>query len=62
VLTPTLQAKHALLNSNVAPIAQIAEIVELNIGHSIVARALFVGLPAAVAEMRRAMNEARNAK
>jgi pyridoxine 5-phosphate synthase len=57
-----VHAGHGLTLDNVAPIAQIAEIVELNIGHSIVARALFVGLPAAVAEMRRAMNEARNAK
>lgn len=57
-----VHAGHGLTLDNVAPIAQIPEIVELNIGHSIVARSLFVGLPAAVAEMRRAMNEARNAK
>lgn len=57
-----VHAGHGLTLENVAPIAQVAEIVELNIGHSIVARSLFVGLPAAVAEMRRAMNEARSAK
>jgi pyridoxine 5-phosphate synthase len=50
---------HGLHLGNVAPVARIPEIVELNIGHSIVARALFVGLPAAVMEMRRAMTEAR---
>lgn len=54
-----VHAGHGLHLGNVAPIARIPEIVELNIGHSIVARALFVGLPAAVMEMRRAMTEAR---
>lgn len=54
-----VHAGHGLSVANVAPIARIPEIVELNIGHSIVARALFVGLPAAVAEMRRAMTDAR---
>lgn len=54
-----VHAGHGLNSANVAPIARIAEIVELNIGHSIVARALFVGLPAAIAEMRRAMTDAR---
>lgn len=55
-----VHAGHGLSLDNVAPIARIASIVELNIGHSIVARALFVGLPAAVAEMRRAMTDARS--
>ncbi len=54
-----VHAGHGLNCSNVAPIARIAEIVELNIGHSIIARALFVGLPAAICEMRRAMTDAR---
>jgi len=54
-----VHAGHGLNSSNVAPIARIAEIVELNIGHSIIARALFVGLPAAICEMRRAMTDAR---
>jgi pyridoxine 5-phosphate synthase len=54
-----VHAGHGLSVANVAPIARVPEIVELNIGHSIVARALFVGLPAAVAEMRRAMTDAR---
>jgi pyridoxine 5-phosphate synthase len=54
-----VHAGHGLNLDNVAPIAAIPDIVELNIGHAIVGRALFVGLPAAVAEMRRAMAEAR---
>ncbi len=54
-----VHAGHGLHLDNVAPVARIAPIVELNIGHSIVARALFIGLPAAVSEMRRAMTDAR---
>ena len=54
-----VHAGHGLTVDNVGPIAAIPEIVELNIGHSIVARSVFVGLPAAVAEMRRRMCEAR---
>ncbi|MGH8456916.1 MAG: pyridoxine 5'-phosphate synthase [Stenotrophobium sp.] len=54
-----VHAGHGLTVDNVGDIARIPQIVELNIGHSIIARALFVGLPAAVAEMRRAMAEAR---
>lgn len=56
-----VHAGHGLNLDNVAPIARIPEIVELNIGHSIVARALYVGFPAAVREMRKAMTEARRA-
>jgi len=54
-----VHAGHGLTVDNVGPIAAIPEIVELNIGHSIIARSVFVGLPAAVAEMRRRMIEAR---
>jgi len=54
-----VHAGHGLAVENVGPIAAIPEIVELNIGHSIIARSVFVGLPAAVAEMRRRMTEAR---
>ena len=54
-----VHAGHGLNLDNVARIAAIAEIVELNIGHSLVARALFVGLEAAVRELRRAMTTAR---
>ncbi|HSW13920.1 MAG TPA: pyridoxine 5'-phosphate synthase [Solimonas sp.] len=56
-----VHAGHGLHLQNVAAIARIDEIEELNIGHSIVARSVFVGFPAAVAEMKRAMREARNA-
>lgn len=54
-----VHAGHGLNLDNVGPVARIAEVVELNIGHSIVADALAVGFPAAVARMRRAMQEAR---
>jgi pyridoxine 5-phosphate synthase len=43
----------------VQPIAAIAEIVELNIGHAIVARAVFDGLPRAVRDMKELMRAAR---
>lgn len=54
-----VHAGHGLNLDNVGAIAAIPEIVELNIGHSIVARALYIGFPAAVKEMREAMTEAR---
>jgi pyridoxine 5-phosphate synthase len=41
---------------NVGAVARIREITEFNIGHNIVARAIFVGLPAAVREMKEAIN------
>jgi len=50
---------HGLNYTNVEPIAKIAEIVELNIGHSIIARAVFVGIEQAVREMKELMNRAR---
>lgn len=56
-----VNAGHGLNYDNVAAIARIPEIVELNIGHSIIARALFDGLAVAVADMKRRMLEARNA-
>jgi pyridoxine 5-phosphate synthase len=43
----------------VQPVAAIAAITELNIGHALIAHALFVGLPAAVREMKALMAEAR---
>ncbi|HKD54104.1 MAG TPA: pyridoxine 5'-phosphate synthase [Steroidobacteraceae bacterium] len=54
-----VHAGHGLNYHNVQPVAAVREIVELNIGHAIVARALFVGLPAAMREMKRLMTEAR---
>lgn len=47
-----VNAGHGLHYRNVQPIVDIPELVELNIGHAIVARALFVGLAQAVLEMR----------
>lgn len=54
-----VNAGHGLTLENTKPIAQLPEIVELNIGHSIVARAVFVGLENAVREMKDLMLEAR---
>jgi pyridoxine 5-phosphate synthase len=54
-----VNAGHGLHYHNVQPVAAIPQIVELNIGHSIVARAVFDGLAAAVREMKRLMLEAR---
>ncbi len=54
-----VHAGHGLNYHNVGPIAAIAEIVELNIGHAIVARAVIDGLRFAVAEMKRLMLQAR---
>ncbi len=54
-----VNAGHGLHYHNVQPIAAIPEIVELNIGHSVVARAVFDGFAAAVGEMKRLMMEAR---
>ena len=56
-----VHAGHGLNYHNVGPIAAIPEIVELNIGHAIMARALFTGLAAAVADMKQLMREARSA-
>ena len=54
-----VHAGHGLTVANVGAVAAIPEIEELNIGHSIVSRALFVGLADAVREIRVAMNTAR---
>jgi pyridoxine 5-phosphate synthase len=54
-----VHAGHGLNYHNVHPIAAIREIVELNIGHSIVARAVIDGMAHAVGEMKRLMLEAR---
>ncbi|HEY3747478.1 MAG TPA: pyridoxine 5'-phosphate synthase, partial [Gemmatimonadaceae bacterium] len=52
-------AGHGLSVKNVGPVAAIPEVTELNIGHSIISRSIFVGLEEAVREMRRAMDAAR---
>ncbi|VVC75817.1 Pyridoxine 5'-phosphate synthase [Aquicella siphonis] len=54
-----VNAGHGLNYQNVQAIAGIAEINELNIGHAIIARAVFIGLIHAVREMKRLMVEAR---
>jgi len=55
----TVNAGHGLNYQNMKHVAAIKEIVELNIGHSIVAQAVFDGIGPAVAEMKRLMTEAR---
>lgn len=54
-----VNAGHGLNYHNVQAVAAIAGIRELNIGHAIIARALFTGLPDAVREMKRLMIEVR---
>lgn len=54
-----VHAGHGLTYNNVTPVAAIHEIVELNIGHCIVARAIFTGLERAVRDMKSLMKEAR---
>jgi pyridoxine 5-phosphate synthase len=52
-------AGHGLTFDNVAPIAAIPQIAELNIGHFLIGEAIFVGLDEAVKRMRAAMDAAR---
>jgi pyridoxine 5-phosphate synthase len=54
-----VHAGHGLTVGNVVPVARIPEVEELNIGHSVVSRAIFVGLAEAVRELRQAMDSAR---
>ena len=54
-----VNAGHGLNYQNIGPIAALAPIRELNIGHAIIARAVFSGLEEAVREMKRLMVEAR---
>lgn len=56
-----VHAGHGLTARNVAAVAGIPEVEELNIGHSIVSRAVFVGIGAAVREMRGEMQRGRHA-
>jgi pyridoxine 5-phosphate synthase len=55
-------AGHGLTYDTVEPVAAIAELAELNIGHYLVGEAIFTGLEAAVREMRRRMDAARGAE
>jgi pyridoxine 5-phosphate synthase len=50
-----VHAGHGLTYANVHPVAEIPEIEELNIGHSVMSRAIMVGMHRAVREMREAM-------
>ena len=50
---------HGLSYADVSPIAAIPEVRELNIGHFLIGEAIFVGLDAAIREMRKLMNAAR---
>jgi len=54
-----VHAGHGIDYDSVAPVAAIAEVMELNIGHFLIGEAVFVGLPAAMARMRYLMDEAR---
>lgn len=55
-----VHAGHGLTVKNVGRVASIPEIEELNIGHSIISRSVFIGLDRAVREMREAMRAARS--
>jgi pyridoxine 5-phosphate synthase len=56
-----LHAGHGLNYRNVGPIARLPRMMELNIGHSIVSRAIFVGITEAVREMKKSIISALNA-
>ncbi|MCD0461712.1 pyridoxine 5'-phosphate synthase [Roseiconus lacunae] len=51
-----LHAGHGLNYANVRPIAKLENVIELNIGHAIISRAVMVGMREAVAEMRRILD------
>jgi len=55
-----VHAGHGLTVRNVGPVAAIPEIEELNIGHSVISRAVFIGLDRAVKEIHEAMRAARS--
>jgi pyridoxine 5-phosphate synthase len=57
-----VHAGHGLTFDNVKPIAAIAEIRELNIGHFLVGEAIFVGFENSIRHMRALMDEARTAQ
>ena len=55
-----VNAGHGLNYHNVSAVASIPQVEELNIGHGIIARALFTGMDAAVREMKQLLKEARD--
>ncbi|MGB0955744.1 MAG: pyridoxine 5'-phosphate synthase [Panacagrimonas sp.] len=54
-----VHAGHGLTTANVGPIAAVSQLSELNIGHALVARSVFLGMDGAVREMRAAMDAGR---
>ena len=56
-----VDAGHGLTVTNVGPVAAIPEIGAMNIGHSVISRAIFIGVTEAVRELRAAMDAARAA-
>jgi pyridoxine 5-phosphate synthase len=54
-----VHAGHGLTYDNVGPVAVLPQVVELNIGHFLIGEAIFVGLAAAIAEMRVRIRQAR---
>ena len=54
-----VHAGHGITYDTVGPLAALPQVVELNIGHFLIGEAIFVGLEAAIAEMRRRMDAAR---
>lgn len=57
-----VNAGHGLSYDNVKPIAGLAAVRELNIGHAIIAQAVFIGMQAAVRDMKRLMTAARGSQ
>lgn len=55
-----VHAGHGLCYKSVGRVAALEDIVELNIGHFLIAESVFRGLPSAISEMRRLMDEARS--
>ncbi len=54
-----VHAGHGLTYDCVGPVAAIPEVMELNIGHFLIAESVFIGLEAAIRRMRSAMDAAR---
>jgi len=57
-----VNAGHGLSYDNVKPIASLTAVRELNIGHAIIAQAVFIGMQAAVRDMKRLMTTARGSQ
>lgn len=57
-----VHAGHGIDFETVKPIAAIPQVVELNIGHFLIGEAIFIGLPAAIAQMRALMDQIRGEK